>query len=68
MTEYFAGLGKIQYEGSNTKNPLAFRFYDENKAIAGKTFKDHLRFAMAYWQTLCGTGGDPFGPGTKQFP
>jgi xylose isomerase len=68
MTEYFAGLGKIQYEGSDTKNLLAFRFYDENKAIAGKTLKDHLRFAMAYWHTLCGTGGDPFGPGTKQFP
>ncbi len=68
MTEYFAGLGKIQYEGSNTKNPLAFRFYDENKTIAGKTLKDHLRFAMAYWHTMCGTGGDPFGPGTKQFP
>jgi xylose isomerase len=68
MTEYFAGLGKIQYEGSNTKNPLAFRFYDENKTIAGKTLKDHLRFAMAYWHTMCGTGGDPFGPGTKLFP
>jgi xylose isomerase len=68
MTEYFAGLGKIQYEGSDTKNPLAFRFYDENKTIAGKTLKDHLRFAMAYWHTMCGTGGDPFGPGTKQFP
>lgn len=68
MTEYFAGLGKIQYEGSSTKNPLAFRFYDENKTIAGKTLKDHLRFAMAYWHTMCGTGGDPFGPGTKLFP
>jgi xylose isomerase len=68
MTEYFAELGKIQYEGSNTKNPLAFRFYDENKTIAGKALKDHLRFAMAYWHTMCGTGGDPFGPGTKQFP
>jgi xylose isomerase len=68
MTEYFAGLGKIQYEGSNTKNPLAFRFYDENKTIAGMTLKDHLRFAMAYWHTMCGTGGDPFGPGTKQVP
>jgi len=68
MTEYFTELGKIQYKGSNTKNPLAFRFYDENKKVAGKTLKDHLRFAMAYWHTMCGTGGDPFGPGTKQFP
>ena len=68
MTEYFAGLGKIKFEGSNTKDPLAFRFYDENKTIAGKTLKDHLRFAMAYWHTMCGTGGDPFGPGTKLFP
>ncbi len=66
--EYFPGIGKIKYEGRESKNPLAFKFYDENKVVAGKTMKDHFRFAMAYWHTLCGTGGDPFGPGTKSFP
>jgi xylose isomerase len=66
--EYFPGIGKIKFEGKDSKNPLAFRFYDENKMIFGKSLKDHLRFSMAYWHTLCGTGGDPFGPGTKNFP
>ena len=66
--EYFKGIEKINFEGKDSKNPLAFRFYDENRVIADKTMKDHLRFAVAYWHTLEGTGGDPFGPGTKQFP
>ncbi len=65
--EYFKGIGQIQFEGPQSKNPLAFRWYDANKVVAGKTMKEHLRFAMAYWHTLCGTGGDPFGPGTKAF-
>ncbi|MBN2275395.1 MAG: xylose isomerase [Bacteroidales bacterium] len=66
--EYFPGIGKINYEGRDSKNPLAFKFYDEQKTVAGKTMKDHFRFAMAYWHTLCGKGGDPFGDGTKDFP
>ncbi|VAX23049.1 Xylose isomerase [hydrothermal vent metagenome] len=66
--EYFKGIDKIPYEGKDSKNPLAFKFYDENKVVAGKTMKDHFRFAVAYWHTFCGTGADPFGPGTKQFP
>lgn len=66
--EHFPGIGKIKYEGKDSKNPLSFRYYDENKVVFGKTLKDHLRFSMAYWHTLCGTGGDPFGPGTKKFP
>jgi xylose isomerase len=66
--EFFPGIGKIKFEGRDSKNPLAFKFYDENKVVAGKKMKDHFRFAMAYWHTLCGTGGDPFGPGTKEFP
>ncbi len=65
--EYFSGIGKIAYEGNSSDNPLAFKFYDENKIVAGKTLKEHLRFAVAYWHTFCGTGGDPFGPGTIQF-
>jgi xylose isomerase len=66
--EYFKGVGKIKYEGPQSRNPLAYRYYDENKEVAGKKMKDHFRFAVAYWHSLCGTGGDPFGPGTKVFP
>jgi len=66
--EFFSGIGEIKFEGVESRNPLAFRYYDENKMIAGKTMKEYFRFAMAYWHTLCGTGGDPFGPGTKEFP
>jgi xylose isomerase len=66
--EYFKGIGKIKFEGPQSRNPLAYRIYDENREVAGKKMKDHLRFALAYWHSLCGTGGDPFGPGTKVFP
>jgi xylose isomerase len=66
--EYFPGIGKIKYEGRDSDHPLAFKFYDENKVIAGKSMKEHLRFAIAYWHTFCGTGEDPFGPGTQIFP
>ena len=66
--EYFKGIGKIPYEGRESDNPLAFKWYDENKRVAGKTMKQHFRFAVAYWHTLGGTGGDPFGAPTKNFP
>ncbi len=66
--EYFSGIGKITFEGKESKNPLAFKYYDENKEIRGKKMKDHLRFAIAYWHTFTGTGADPFGAGTKKFP
>ena len=66
--EYFKGIEKIKYEGRESDNPLAFKWYDESKVVAGKTLKEHFRFAVAYWHTLCGVGGDPFGPGTKVFP
>lgn len=66
--EYFKEIGKIGYEGKDSDNPLAFKFYDENRKVGKKTMKEHFRFAVAYWHTLCGTGGDPFGPGTKLFP
>lgn len=59
---------KVAYEGPQSTNPYAFKFYDENKMIAGKSMKDHFKFAVAYWHTFCNTGGDPFGPGTKSFP
>lgn len=61
---FFPKIDKIKFEGRDSKNPLAFRFYDENKMIGGKTMKDHFRFAIAYWHSFCGTGNDPFGPGT----
>ncbi len=66
--EYFQGIPKIQFEGKESDNPFAFKYYDENKVVAGKTLKEHFRFAVAYWHSFCGVGGDPFGPGTKVFP
>ena len=66
--EYFQGINDITYEGRDSDNPLAFKFYDPEQVVAGKTMREHFKFAMAYWHTLCGTGGDPFGPGTKIFP
>jgi xylose isomerase len=65
---YFPFVEKIQFEGKESRNPFAFKFYNENQIVAGKTMKDHFKFAVAYWHTLCNTGGDPFGPGTKNFP
>lgn len=66
--EYFKGIRAIKYEGKDSDNPLAFKFYNPNKKVGRKTMQEHLRFAISYWHTFCGTGGDPFGPGTKQFP
>ncbi len=66
--EFFKGIGQVKYEGLQSDNPLAFRWYDENKVIAGKTMKDHLRFACAYWHSFCGNGADPFGAPTHVFP
>jgi xylose isomerase len=66
--EYFKGIPKIKYEGRKSNNPFAFKWYDEKKKVAGKTMKEHFRFAVAYWHSFCGTGGDPFGVGTKNYP
>jgi xylose isomerase len=66
--EYFPGIGKIKFEGPGSRNPLAFKWYDENKVVAGKTMKEYLRFAVAYWHSFCGDGGDPFGAATHDFP
>ena len=65
---YFPEIGKVEYEGRESKNPLAFKWYDENRVVGDRSMKDHFRFAVAYWHSFCGTGGDPFGPGTKEFP
>lgn len=66
--EYFPGIGKIQFEGPDSDNPLAFKYYDENRVVAGKTMKEFLKFATCYWHTFCDTSGDPFGPGTRVHP
>lgn len=64
----FPGIGKIPFEGKESKNPLAFHYYNTEKVIRGKKMKDWLRFSMAWWHTLCAEGGDQFGGGTKRFP
>jgi len=66
-SQYFKGINKIRFEGKASDNPLAFKFYNAKQKVGKKTMEDHFRFAIAYWHTLCGTGGDPFGPGTKVF-
>ena len=66
--EYFKGIGEIQYEGKDSDNPLAFKYYNPEQMVAGKTMREHFKFAVAYWHTFCGQGADPFGPGTQNFP
>ncbi|HSF54037.1 MAG TPA: xylose isomerase [Algoriphagus sp.] len=65
---YFPSIHKIPFEGKESDNPLAFRYYDEKRIIGGKTMKEHFKFSIAYWHSFCGTGGDPFGPGTIVHP
>ena len=64
MSEIFKTIGKINYEGADSKNPLAFHFYDADKIVLGKPMKEHLPFAMAWWHNLCAEGADMFGRGT----
>ena len=64
MKTYFSTLPKIEYEGKTTDNPLAFRYYNPDEVIAGKTMREHLKFAMSYWHTMCAEGSDMFGVGT----
>lgn len=66
--EYFKGIGEIKYEGKDSDNPLAFKWYNSEQKVAGKTMAEHFKFAIAYWHTFCGQGSDPFGPGTQNFP
>ena len=65
--EYFPGIGQIKYEGPESKNPLAFKYYDAEKIVMGKKMKDWLKFTVAYWHSFCADGGDPFGSGTREF-
>lgn len=64
---YFPSVEKIKFEGKESKNPMAFRYYDPEKVVYGKKMKDWFKFSMAWWHTLCAEGGDPFGGGTKDF-
>ena len=66
--EYFPTVGKIKYEGPASYNPMAYRYYDAERVVLGKPMKEWLKFAMAWWHTLCAEGGDQFGTGTKKFP
>lgn len=66
--EYFKGVGQIKFEGPQSKNPLAFKYYNAEERIGDMTMGQHLKFAVAYWHTFCNDGGDPFGEGTKTFP
>ncbi|UUO08115.1 xylose isomerase [Blastopirellula sp. J2-11] len=64
----FPEVDKIQYEGPDSKNPLAFRWYNPDEVVEGKTMRDHMRFSVVYWHTFRGSGADPFGPGTAVRP
>ncbi|MBL7805132.1 MAG: xylose isomerase, partial [Saprospiraceae bacterium] len=64
---YFPNISRISFEGPGSDNPLAFRYYDENRVVAGKTLREHFKFAVCWWHTLGGTGADPFGAPTKDF-
>jgi xylose isomerase len=68
MAEYFKNVPKIAYEGRDSDNPLAFKYYNAGEVVAGKTMEEHLRFAVAYWHTYMATGTDPFGAGTAIRP
>ena len=65
--EYFKGIKKIEFEGKESDNPLAFKYYNPEQVVAGKKMKDWFKFSVAYWHTFCGQGSDPFGPGTQNF-
>ncbi|WP_346883510.1 xylose isomerase [uncultured Algibacter sp.] len=64
---YFKGIEGIKFEGKASDNPLAFKYYNPDQVVAGKTMSEHFKFAIAYWHTFCGQGSDPFGPGTQSF-
>ena len=65
--EYFPGVSKVKFEGKESRNPMAFRYYNPEKVVYGRKMKDWFKFSMAYWHTLCAEGGDQFGTSTKQF-
>ena len=66
--EFYKGINEIKFEGKDSDNPLAFKYYNPDQLVMGKSMLKHFRFAIAYWHSFCGQGSDPFGPGTQQFP
>ena len=68
FNEFFANIGRVEYEGSESTNPLAFKFYNPDEKVGERTMRDHLRFSMAYWHTLNNRFSDPFGDGTAVRP
>ncbi len=66
--QFFPKIGNIQFEGPQSRNPLAFRHYNPDEVVEGRSMKEHLRFAVVYWHTMRGTGGDMFGWGTADRP
>ncbi len=66
--EYFKGVQSIAFEGRESDNPFAFKYYNPDQIVAGKTMREHFKFAIAYWHSFCGQGADPFGAGTQNFP
>lgn len=67
-TTFFPDIDAIKFEGPESDNPLAYRYYDPDRVVMGKTLRDHFKFSVCYWHTFCGAGADPFGPGTYVFP
>ena len=65
--EYFKNIPAIKYEGPKSDNPFAFKYYNPDQIVAGKSMREHFKFAVAYWHTFCGQGADPFGIGTQNF-
>ncbi|NJX15698.1 xylose isomerase [Tamlana crocina] len=65
--EYYKGIGEIKFEGKESDNPLAFKYYNPDQVVAGRTMREWFKFSVAYWHTFCGQGSDPFGPGTQSF-
>ena len=66
--EFYKGINEIKFEGKDSDNPFAFKYYNPDQLVMGKSMLEHFRFAIAYWHSFCGQGSDPFGPGTQQFP
>ena len=66
--EFYKGINKIKFEGKDSDNPFAFKYYNPEQMVMGKSMREHFKFAIAYWHSFCGQGSDPFGPGTQQFP
>jgi xylose isomerase len=68
LMAFFRDIARVPFEGKNSRNSLAFKHYNPDEIVEGKSMKEHLRFAVAYWHSFCGGGADPFGAATRQMP